>query len=61
MQHRVPGSLEGIRGGSDDALADLPPSTSGQIAAAAKLHERHVREWLGAMVTGGIVEEDPGR
>lgn len=31
------------------------PATSVEIAAAARLHERYVREWLGAMVTGGVV------
>lgn len=43
-----------------EAMAMLPPSTSPDIAAAAGLQERYVREWLGAMVTGGIVEYDPG-
>jgi hypothetical protein len=42
-----------------DVMSDLPPSTSEQIATAANLNERYVREWLGAMVTGGIVEYDP--
>ncbi len=42
-----------------DALAGLPPSTSRQIAGAARLDERYVREWLGGMVVGGIVEYDP--
>ncbi len=42
-----------------DAMADLPPATSRQIAEAAGLRERYVREWLGAMVTGGLVEHDP--
>ncbi len=42
-----------------DTMAELPPSTSGQIAEATKLNERYVREWLGAMVTGGFVEHDP--
>jgi len=42
-----------------DTLAELPPSTSQQIADAAGLNERYVREWLGAMVTGGFVEYDP--
>src|SRR4028119_2073737 len=49
----------GHRTGLFDAMAGLAPSTSGQIAAAAGLDERYVREWLGAMVTGGIVEHDP--
>ncbi len=42
-----------------DTLAQLPPSTSQQIADSAGLNERYVREWLGSMVTGGIVEYDP--
>ena len=41
-----------------DLLAELPPSTSEQIAQAAGLHERYVREWLAAMVTGRIIEYD---
>src|SRR5437867_4246651 len=42
-----------------DMMAGLPPSTSEEIAKAASLNERYVREWLGAMVTGRIVEYDP--
>src|SRR5690349_3021880 len=42
-----------------DTMATLPPSTSQQIATAAGLNERYVREWLGAMVTGHIVDYDP--
>lgn len=49
----------GHRTGLFDTLATLPPSTSEQIATAAGLHERYVREWLGAMVTGRIVEYEP--
>ena len=37
------------------------PATSEELAARAGLQERYVREWLGAMVTGGIVDYDPGR
>jgi SAM-dependent methyltransferase len=48
----------GHRTGLFDTLATLPASTSEQIAAAAGLNERYVREWLGAMVTGRIVEYD---
>lgn len=45
-----------------DVLATLPAATSDEIAAAAGLQERYVREWLGAMVTGRIVEyEAAGR
>jgi 2-polyprenyl-3-methyl-5-hydroxy-6-metoxy-1,4-benzoquinol methylase len=41
-----------------DKLAELPPSTSEEIAKATGLNERYIREWLGAMVTGKIVEYD---
>lgn len=49
----------GHQTGLFDTMADLPPSTSEEIASAAKLHERYVREWLGAMVVGGLVTYDP--
>jgi 2-polyprenyl-3-methyl-5-hydroxy-6-metoxy-1,4-benzoquinol methylase len=49
----------GHRTGLFDVMAGLPPSTSEQIASAADLNERYVREWLGAMVVGKIVEHDP--
>ena len=49
----------GHRTGLFDTMAELAPSTSAQIAEAAGLQERYVREWLGAMTTGGIVEHDP--
>jgi len=49
----------GHQTGLFDRLAALPASTSDEIAAAAGLNERYVREWLGAMVTGRIVEYDP--
>lgn len=49
----------GHRTGLYDTLAILPPSTSEQIARAAHLNERYVREWLASQVTGGIVEYDP--
>ncbi len=49
----------GHRTGLFDAMAGLPPSTSEQIASAANLNERYVREWLGAMVVGRIVEHNP--
>jgi len=42
-----------------DVMSDLPPSTSEQIADAAELNERYVREWLGAMVAGSVVDYDP--
>ena len=49
----------GHRTGLFDAMAELAPSTSQQIADAAGLNERYVREWLGAMVVGKIVTYDP--
>ncbi|MBW0017157.1 MAG: class I SAM-dependent methyltransferase [Mycobacterium sp.] len=39
-----------------DTMAGLPPATSAQIAQAAGLNERYVREWLGGMTTGHIVD-----
>ena len=48
----------GDRTGLFDAMAGLSPSTSAEIAQAAGLNERYVREWLGAMVVGEIVEYD---
>lgn len=42
-----------------DVMETLEPSSSQQIADAAGLQERYVREWLGVMVTGDIVHYDP--
>jgi SAM-dependent methyltransferase len=40
-----------------DVMSRLPsPSTTTEIAKAANLNERYVREWLGAMVTAKIIE-----
>ena len=41
-----------------DVMSQMEPSTSSQIAGAANLNERYVREWLGAMVTGQIIQYD---
>jgi len=41
------------------AAAARGPATSDELAERAGLNERYVREWLGAMVTGGIVDYDP--
>ena len=49
----------GHRTGLFDVMRDLPASTSEEIAAASGLNERYVREWLGAMTTGRVVEIDP--
>jgi len=48
----------GHRTGLFDTMDRLPPATSEQIASEADLNERYVREWLGAMVVGGIVDYD---
>jgi 2-polyprenyl-3-methyl-5-hydroxy-6-metoxy-1,4-benzoquinol methylase len=48
----------GHRTGLFDVMAGLAPATSAKIANKAKLNERYVREWLGAMVTGGVVKLD---
>ena len=50
----------GHQSGLFDTMATLPPSTSNEIAAAAGLEERYVRETLGALVVGRIVTYDPG-
>jgi SAM-dependent methyltransferase len=48
----------GHQTGLFDAMSTLPPATSTEIAAAAGLQERYVREVLGALVTGGVVAYD---
>jgi SAM-dependent methyltransferase len=48
----------GHRIGLFATLSGLPPSTSAEVAEAAGLQERYVREWLGALVTGGVVRYD---
>ncbi|MEW8029609.1 MAG: class I SAM-dependent methyltransferase [Candidatus Thiodiazotropha sp.] len=48
----------GHRTGLFDTMARIPPNDSQGLAASAGLNERYVREWLGAMVTAGIVTYD---
>jgi 2-polyprenyl-3-methyl-5-hydroxy-6-metoxy-1,4-benzoquinol methylase len=48
----------GHRTGIFDAMRVLPPSTSKEVASASGLNERYVREWLGAMVTAGVIDVD---
>src|SRR5215471_8815994 len=48
----------GHRTGLFDVMAAMPAATSAEIAARAGLNERYVREWLGAMTTGRIVDHD---
>jgi 2-polyprenyl-3-methyl-5-hydroxy-6-metoxy-1,4-benzoquinol methylase len=49
----------GHRTGLFDTLRAHGAGTSVEIAARARLNERYVREWLGAMVTGGVVDYEP--
>lgn len=49
----------GHRAGLFDVMGGLGRATSLEIADEAGLEERYVREWLGAMVTGGIVRFEP--
>ncbi|MCW6007940.1 class I SAM-dependent methyltransferase [Micromonospora sp. CPCC 205371] len=47
----------GFRTGLFEAAAQ-GPTTSAGLAERAGLNERYVREWLGALTTGGIIEYD---
>ena len=49
----------GHRTGLFDSLAELASPTCEQLAAHAGLYSRYVKEWLGAMVTGGVVKYLP--
>ncbi|HET9461469.1 MAG TPA: class I SAM-dependent methyltransferase [Gaiellaceae bacterium] len=49
----------GHRTGLFDALATTDAATSQELADLAGLSERYVREWLGAMTTGRVVEYEP--
>jgi Rv2258c-like winged HTH domain len=49
----------GHRTGLFDVMSRIPAATVSEIAAQAGLNERYVREWLGAMVTGRVIEVDP--
>ncbi|WP_327170891.1 class I SAM-dependent methyltransferase [Streptomyces sp. NBC_00656] len=51
----------GHQSGLFDEMARMAPATSAEIARAAGLNERYVREWLGAMVVGGFVDYEPGQ
>jgi SAM-dependent methyltransferase len=50
----------GHRTGLFDALAEAGDVTSDELARAASLDERYVREWLAAMTTGRVVEYEAG-
>lgn len=49
----------GHQTGLFDTLQALPAATSGQIADAAGLSERYVREWLGGLVAAQVIDYDP--
>ncbi|WP_227287951.1 methyltransferase domain-containing protein [Boseongicola sp. H5] len=49
----------GHRSGLFDALAAHPGLTSDALAERAGVTERYLREWLGVMVTSGVVDYDP--
>ena len=49
----------GHRTGLFDQMAGMGYVSSVDLAATASLDERHVREWLAAMASGGIVDYDP--
>ncbi|MFD1212890.1 class I SAM-dependent methyltransferase [Arthrobacter sp. GCM10027362] len=49
----------GHQTGLFEAMAGLPAATSEQIADAAGLDERYVREWLGSMTAARVVDYDP--
>lgn len=48
----------GHRTGLFDIMSHAGAVTSAELAKRAGLNERYVREWLGAMVTGGVVDYD---
>lgn len=48
----------GHRTGLFDAMSNLPPMSAAGIADTADLAPRYVREWLGTMVTSGVVDYD---
>ncbi|HET7411866.1 MAG TPA: class I SAM-dependent methyltransferase [Pararhizobium sp.] len=48
----------GHRTGLFDRMASMPAATSAEIAAESGLHERYVREWLGAMTVARIIDHD---
>ncbi|MCW9706121.1 class I SAM-dependent methyltransferase [Fodinibius salsisoli] len=48
----------GHRTGLFDTMSEMSWTNSKELAEKAGLNERYVREWLGAMATGGVVEVD---
>jgi ubiquinone/menaquinone biosynthesis C-methylase UbiE len=53
--------VAGHQTGLFDKMSTMAPATSAEIAKAAGLNERYVREWLGSMVTGRIVDYDAAK
>jgi Rv2258c-like winged HTH domain len=51
----------GVRLGLYRALHDRGPSSSSELAEAAGLNERYVREWLEQQATTGILDVDEER
>lgn len=49
----------GHQAGLFDTMANLPPSTSEEIARAANLNERYVREWLNGLTAAHVIEYNP--
>jgi len=49
----------GHRTGLFDCMAELPDATLEKISSNAGLEKRYVKEWLAAMVAGGIVRYSP--
>lgn len=69
LMHKLLGALNGVglalgaslghRTGLFDAMAEVHEGeTSVELAARSGLSERYIREWLGAMVTSGVVDYD---
>jgi SAM-dependent methyltransferase len=50
----------GHQAGIFDRMAELPPATTSEIAAATGLKERYLREWLNALVVLDIIDFNPG-
>ncbi len=48
----------GNRLGLYQALSDIEPATSDEVAQAAGLHERYVREWLEQQTVSGFLDCD---
>ena len=44
-----------------DAMSEIGPCSSEQLAEFSKLNERYVREWLAAMTTAEIISYDAFR